>query len=58
MDRVRLAQLVRFIVVKITHPDSNTRFNMDVPFTINYFFSGRRRLRRLRYALGDKLCES
>jgi hypothetical protein len=38
---VVLVQLVRFLLVGLNHPGSNTRFNMSVIFTINYFFSGR-----------------
>jgi hypothetical protein len=44
--RVDLVQLVRFLVVELTHPDSNPRFDMSVSFTGNYSFSGRRRPRR------------
>jgi hypothetical protein len=33
---VNLAQLVRFIVVKLTHPGSNHKFDMCVAFTANY----------------------
>jgi hypothetical protein len=40
---VGLAQLVRFLVVELIHPGSNHRFDMNVAFTANYFFSGRRR---------------
>jgi hypothetical protein len=39
--RVILVQLVRFLVVELTHLDSNFRFDMCVVFTTNYFFSGR-----------------
>jgi hypothetical protein len=39
--RVGLAQLVRFIVVKLIDPDSNSRFDMDIAFTANYSFSVR-----------------
>jgi hypothetical protein len=39
--RVALVQLVRFLVVKLTHPASNSRFDMIVVFTANYSFSGR-----------------
>jgi hypothetical protein len=46
MSRVGLAQLVRFLVVKLTHPGSNPKFGMSVTFTANYSFSGRRRPRR------------
>jgi hypothetical protein len=38
-----LTQLVRFLMVKLTHPDSNPRFDMNITFMTNYFFSGRRR---------------
>jgi hypothetical protein len=38
-----LAQLIRFLVVKLIHSDSNSRFDMCVVFTTNYSFSGRRR---------------
>jgi hypothetical protein len=44
--RVNLAQLVRFLVVELTQPCSNHRFDMNVVFTANYSFSGRRRPRR------------
>jgi hypothetical protein len=40
--RVGLAQMVRFLVVKLTHPGSNSRFDMSIVFTTNYSFSGRR----------------
>jgi hypothetical protein len=30
--RVGLAQLIKFSVVELTHPDSNSRFDMDVIF--------------------------
>jgi hypothetical protein len=51
-------QLVRFLAVKLTYSDSNSRFDMCVIFTANYSFSGRRRPRRQRDALGDRFCES
>ncbi len=35
-----LAQLVEFLVVELTHPGSNPRFDMGVIFTANYSFSG------------------
>jgi hypothetical protein len=54
---VNLAQLVRFIVVKLTHPDLNPIFDMSVAFTANYSFS-RQRPRRQRDALDDRLRES
>jgi hypothetical protein len=41
--RSGLAQLVRFLVVELTHPDSNFRFDMSVVFMTNYSFSGGRR---------------
>jgi hypothetical protein len=37
---VGLIQLVRFLVIKLTHLYLNTRFNMSVAFTINYFLVG------------------
>jgi hypothetical protein len=43
IHRVGLAQLVRFLVVELTHPGSNPRFDMGVAFTANYSFSWRRR---------------
>jgi hypothetical protein len=33
---VGLAQLVRFLVVELTHPGSNHKFDMCVAFTANY----------------------
>jgi hypothetical protein len=56
--RVSLAQLVKFLVVELTHLNLNHRFDMSVTFTANYFFSGRRRSRRQRVGLGDPLYES
>jgi hypothetical protein len=41
LSRVCLVQLVKFLVVELTHTDLNTRFDMSVVFTANYFFSGR-----------------
>jgi hypothetical protein len=38
--------LVRFLLVELTHPDSNPTFDMDVAFTVNYSFSERRHLHR------------
>jgi hypothetical protein len=35
-----ITQLVRFLVVELTYPDLNSKFNMSVIFTANYFFSG------------------
>jgi hypothetical protein len=37
---VDLAHLVRFLVVKLTHPDSNTIFDMGIAFTTNYSLGG------------------
>jgi hypothetical protein len=37
--RVGLAQLIRFLVVKLIHLDLNHKFDIVVAFTINYFFS-------------------
>jgi hypothetical protein len=55
---VGLARLVGFLVVELTHSGLNSIFDMSVVFTANYFFSGRRRPRRQRDALGDRLRES
>jgi hypothetical protein len=54
---VGLAQLVRFLVVELTYSGSNLRFDMGVVFMVNYSFSGRRRPRRQRDTLGDRLRE-
>jgi hypothetical protein len=40
--RVGLAQLVRFLVVELIHPDSNPIFDVGVVFKTNYFFNRRR----------------
>jgi hypothetical protein len=40
-DRVSLAQLIRFLIIKLIHSDSNPRFNISVIFTANYSFSWR-----------------
>jgi hypothetical protein len=56
--RVGLVQLVRFLVVELTHLGLNSRFDMGVVFTANYSFSGRQRPRRQRCALGDRLHKS
>jgi hypothetical protein len=53
VGRVDLVQLVRFLVVKLTHSDLNSRFNMSIIFTVNYSFSVRRRLYQQRGALND-----
>jgi hypothetical protein len=55
---VGLAQLVRFLVVELTHPGLNPRFDMCVAFTVNYSFSESRRPHRQRVTLDDRLCES
>jgi hypothetical protein len=57
-SRVRLVQLIRFLVTELTHSGSNPRFDICVTFMINYSFSGRRRPHRQRGALGDQLRES
>jgi hypothetical protein len=56
--RVGLAQLVIFLGVELTQPGSNFRFGMSVALMANYSFSGRRRSRRQRGTLGDRLRES
>jgi hypothetical protein len=50
-----LVQLIRFLVVELTHPGSNPIFNIDVTFMTNYSFSRRRRPRRQRVTLGGRL---
>jgi hypothetical protein len=40
--KVGLAQLVKFLVIKLIHSGLNLRFNIGVIFTANYFFSERR----------------
>jgi hypothetical protein len=39
--KVCLAQLLRFLMVKLTHLGLNHIFDMSVAFTVNYSFSGR-----------------
>jgi hypothetical protein len=56
--RVRLVQLVRFLVVELNYTGSNPKFDMSVIFTANYFFSGMRHLCRQRYALDDRFHKS
>jgi hypothetical protein len=56
--RVGLVQLVRFLVMKLIHSCSNSRFDMCVIFMTNYSFSRGRCPCRQRCALGDRLCES
>jgi hypothetical protein len=41
VDWVRLAYFIRFLVMKLFHIDLNSRFDIDVVFTTNYFFSER-----------------
>jgi hypothetical protein len=53
-----LVQLIRFLVVEQTYPDSKPRFDIYVTFMTNYFFSGRRRPRRQRDIFDDRLLES
>jgi hypothetical protein len=53
-----LVQLVRFLVVELTHSGSNLRFKICVIFMTNYFFSGRQRPYRQRGDLDDRLRES
>jgi hypothetical protein len=55
---VDLAQLIRFLVVELTHPSLNPRFDIDVVFKANYSFSGSRRLHQQRDALSERLHES
>jgi hypothetical protein len=47
-----LSQLIRFIVVELTHSGSNYTFDMNVALTANYSFSRRRHLYQQRDALG------
>jgi hypothetical protein len=37
---VGLVQLIRFLVMELTHPVSNHIFDMSVAFTANYFLVG------------------
>jgi hypothetical protein len=48
-----LAQLFRFLVMKLNYPDSNSRFDMCVIFMTNYSFSRMRHFYLQRVALGD-----
>jgi hypothetical protein len=54
---VSLVQLVRFLVIKLIHPNLNPKIDICVTFTANYSFSKRRRSRRQQGALGDRLRE-
>jgi hypothetical protein len=40
-DRVSLAQLIRFLMIKLIHSGLNPRFDISVIFTTNYSFSWR-----------------
>jgi hypothetical protein len=55
---VGLAQLIRFLVVELTHSGLNHRFDMCVVFTANYSFSGRQRPHRQWGAVSDQLRKS
>jgi hypothetical protein len=55
--RVGLSQLVRLLVVELTHPVLNTTFDICVVFMANYSFSESRRIRRQRVALDDRVRE-
>jgi hypothetical protein len=46
IGKVCLVQLVRFLIVKQIYLDLNFKFDINVVFMANYFFSGRRRPRR------------
>jgi hypothetical protein len=39
-------QQVKFLVMKLIYPCLNLKFDIDIVFMINYFFSGRRYLYR------------
>jgi hypothetical protein len=53
-----LTQLIRFLVLELTHPGLNPIFDMNIVFMANYSFSGRRRPRQQRCALSDRLYQS
>jgi hypothetical protein len=55
---VGLAQLIRFLVMELTHSDSKSTFDICVIFTTNYSFNGRRCFHRQRCALSDRLRKS
>jgi hypothetical protein len=57
-SRVDLAQLIRFLMVELTHLDLNFRFDIGIIFTANYSFSRRQRPHQQRDALNDRLRES
>jgi hypothetical protein len=54
----RVAQIVRFLVEELIHPDSNSKFDMNVVLTTNYSFSERWCPRRQWGTLGGWLRES
>jgi hypothetical protein len=54
---VRLGEVIRFLVLKLIHQDSNHRFNIDVVFMTNYFVSVKQRPHRQRCVLDDRLRE-
>jgi hypothetical protein len=56
--RVGLAQLVRFLVVELTHLGLNPIFDMRVAFMANYYFSERRRPHRERDTIDDRFRKS
>jgi hypothetical protein len=41
--KISLAQMVRFLGVKLAHQGSNLKFDICIVFTTNYLFNGRRR---------------
>jgi hypothetical protein len=55
---VDLAQLIRFLVVELTHSDLKSTFDICVIFTANYSFNKRRCFHRQRCALSDRLHKS
>jgi hypothetical protein len=44
--------------MKLRHSGLNPRFDMSIAFMVDYFFDGRRRHRRQRDALSDRLNKS
>jgi hypothetical protein len=55
---VGLTQLIRFLVVELTHLDLNSKFDICVVFTSNYSFSGKQRSYQQLCVIDDRLCES
>jgi hypothetical protein len=55
---VGLAQLIRFLVVELTHSDSKSTFDICVIFMANYSFNGRRCFHRQQCALSDRFRKS